>query len=217
MYTCPRVLHSAFLSAATLPGSTSGKEPICHCRTHKRSLGWEDLLEEDMEAYSMHSHLGKSHEQRSLVGYSSQGAWSRTQLKQLGTQSKVRYINFCFQILKHTHTHGTSLVVQWLRRHTSNEVGTDSIHGWGWQSHMPCSKTNKFKKLKYKIKIQTHTPGTLKASQAWLKVEWFKRPQAPTFSFGSSLKNDLEMPGHVSLHCLGHCWSSQNHLEADEV
>ena len=25
----------------------------------------------------------------------------------------------------------TSLVVQWLRRHTSNEVGTDSIHGWG--------------------------------------------------------------------------------------
>ena len=26
-----------------------------------------------MEAYSMHSHLGKSHEQRSLVGYSSQG------------------------------------------------------------------------------------------------------------------------------------------------
>ena len=74
-------------------------------------------------------------------------------------------------------------MVQWLRRHASNEVGTDSIHGWGWQSHMPCSKTSKFKKLKYKIKIQTHTPGTLKTSQAGLKVEWFKCPQAPTFSF----------------------------------
>ena len=33
------------------PGGTSGKEPACQCRTHKRraqSLGWEDPLEEGM-------------------------------------------------------------------------------------------------------------------------------------------------------------------------
>ena len=36
-------------------GSTSGKEPTCQSKRHKRqvqSLGWEDPLEEDMETHS---------------------------------------------------------------------------------------------------------------------------------------------------------------------
>ena len=39
------------------PGCTSGKEPTCQCRRHKRqgldpSLGWEGTLEEGMAAHS---------------------------------------------------------------------------------------------------------------------------------------------------------------------
>ena len=57
------------------PGGTSGKEPACHFRRHEtwvRSLGWEDPLEKEMAPHS--SILsGKSHGQRSLVGYSPLG------------------------------------------------------------------------------------------------------------------------------------------------
>ena len=56
------------------PGSTSGKEPACQCRRHKRwgvwFLGWGDPLEEGMATnYSVLSE--ESHGQGSLAGYSS--------------------------------------------------------------------------------------------------------------------------------------------------
>jgi len=52
------------------PAGTSGKEPTCQCRRHKRqvrSLGWEDPLEEDV---GIHSSIcaRESHGQRSLAG-----------------------------------------------------------------------------------------------------------------------------------------------------
>ena len=34
------------------PGGASGKEPACQCRRWKRSLGWEDPLEEGMATHS---------------------------------------------------------------------------------------------------------------------------------------------------------------------
>ena len=70
------------------------------------------------------------------------GAWwaavyavtqSRTQQKRLSSSS--------IQILFKTMG-GTSLVVQWVRIHTPNAGGQDSIPGWGTRSHMlqlrPC-------------------------------------------------------------------------------
>ena len=54
------------------PGDTSGKEPACKCWRHDSwggFLGQEDLLEAGMATHSS-IFAWKSHEQRSLVGYS---------------------------------------------------------------------------------------------------------------------------------------------------
>ena len=68
------------------PGDTSGKEPVCQCKRHKksrvRSLGPEDPLEEGMATHSNILTSG-SNGQRSLAGYGSWVAKSRTGLKLL--------------------------------------------------------------------------------------------------------------------------------------
>ena len=54
------------------PRDASGKEFTYQCRRHDtqvRSLGWEDPLEEGMQLTPVFL-PGKSHGQRSLVGYS---------------------------------------------------------------------------------------------------------------------------------------------------
>ena len=50
----------------------SGKEFICNAGTRVQFLCWEDPLEKDMATHSIFF-LGKSHGQRSLVGYSPWG------------------------------------------------------------------------------------------------------------------------------------------------
>ena len=60
-------------------GGTSGKEPVCQCRSHKRHRldpSREDHLEEGRAKHSSILH-GESHGQRSLVGYS---AWDCIEL-----------------------------------------------------------------------------------------------------------------------------------------
>ena len=51
------------------PGGSDGKEATCNAEGQALILGWEDPLEKEMVTHS--SFLpGKSHEQRSLTGYS---------------------------------------------------------------------------------------------------------------------------------------------------
>ena len=64
---------TVLLLAQGLPGGPSGKELSCQCRRHKRCRFdpwvWEDPLEE-VTATTPVFLPGKSHGQRSLVGYS---------------------------------------------------------------------------------------------------------------------------------------------------
>ena len=60
---------------AGIPGGASSKEPTRQCRRHEmwvRSLGQEDPMKKEMEPTPVFL-PGKSHGQRSLVGYSSWG------------------------------------------------------------------------------------------------------------------------------------------------
>ena len=47
----------------------------------------------------------------------------------------VLWCQVCIYYFK-VHTHGTSLVAQWLRLHTPNAGGPGSIPGQGTRSHM---------------------------------------------------------------------------------
>ena len=61
------------------PSGASGKESACQCRRQKTglgSLGWEDPLEEAWQPTPIFL-SGKSHGQRSLVGYN---LWGRKEL-----------------------------------------------------------------------------------------------------------------------------------------
>ena len=55
----------------SFPNGSAGKEPTCQCRRH-RFLGWEDPLEKERQPTPVFL-PGKSHGQRSLVGYSPWG------------------------------------------------------------------------------------------------------------------------------------------------
>ena len=68
----PSILYGSY-------GGVSGKEPTCQCRRCKRlgfypwvTLGWEDFLEEEMAPTPVFL-PGKSHGQKSLMGYSPRG------------------------------------------------------------------------------------------------------------------------------------------------
>ena len=59
------------------PGGSEGKALACNAADRARSVGWEDPLEKEMATCSL---PGKSHGQRSLVGYS---AWGRKESDRL--------------------------------------------------------------------------------------------------------------------------------------
>ena len=65
-----------FMSPLKKAGGASGKESVCLCRktkeTRVRSLGWEDPLVQGLTVFPVFL-PGKSHGQRSLVGYSPWG------------------------------------------------------------------------------------------------------------------------------------------------
>ena len=50
----PVIILQLFIEEKGFPGGTSGKEPACHCRRHRRHrlLGWEDPLEKGMATHS---------------------------------------------------------------------------------------------------------------------------------------------------------------------
>ena len=58
------------------PGGTVVKNPPAKQETQVQSLGWEDPLEEEIATHPVFL-PGKSHGQRSLVGYS---PWDRKEL-----------------------------------------------------------------------------------------------------------------------------------------
>ena len=64
-----------------LPRWRHGKEPVCQCRRHKRSLGQEDPLEEEMAAHS--SILAW----RILAGYSPKGRKESDTTEQLSMRA----------------------------------------------------------------------------------------------------------------------------------
>ena len=63
------------VTSVGFPGGTSGKEPTCHCRRHKKH-GFKDPLEEGMATHSSIL-AGESHGQRSLADYH---LWGRKEL-----------------------------------------------------------------------------------------------------------------------------------------
>ena len=62
-----------FMNPLKKAGGASGRESVCLCRktkeTRVRSLGWEDPLVQGLTVFPVFL-AGKSHGQRSLVGYS---------------------------------------------------------------------------------------------------------------------------------------------------
>jgi len=78
------------------PGGTSGKEPACQWRRHKkcrfkpwvRKIPWRRAWQPTPVILS-----GESHGQRSLVGYNSQVTKSQTGLKRLSTHAIYIYIH----------------------------------------------------------------------------------------------------------------------------
>ena len=93
-----------------LPRWLSGREPACQCRRQEmqvQSLGWEDLLEEEMATHSIFL-PGKFHGQRSLVGCS---LWGREELD-MTEQLNVIHLHLLKSVglcpvpdLRHFHSH----------------------------------------------------------------------------------------------------------------
>ena len=74
-----------------LPRWLSGKESACNAGETVRSLGWEGPLEKEMATHSVIL-AGKSHGQRSLVGYSPWGG--RRVRHDLVTEHKDKCYNY---------------------------------------------------------------------------------------------------------------------------
>ncbi|KAM7231060.1 hypothetical protein CapIbe_017505 [Capra ibex] len=77
--------------AIELPWWLSGKESACQCRRHRfNSLGQEDPLEKEMATHSVFL-PGKSHGQRSLMGYSPWGCKESATMERRGNAKQGSY------------------------------------------------------------------------------------------------------------------------------
>ena len=95
------ILYKACWWQLSVPGGTSGKEPACQCRRHKRRWfdPWVRKISWRRKQQPTPVFLpGKSHGQRSLLGYSSWG-W-----KELDTTEHT-CMHMCARAHTHTDTH----------------------------------------------------------------------------------------------------------------
>ena len=127
-----------------LPKWSSGKEPACWCRRHKRYrfILWVGKIPWRRKWQHTPVFLpGKFHGQRSLVEYGPRGS------KELDTTECV-----CTCIHTHTHTHTTAKAcpqvgtepvfrMKHLQKEKENTLIPETIHGWemeDWKQVMPC-------------------------------------------------------------------------------
>ena len=94
-FTGVHPLHFKKKDHQGFPGCASGNEPACQCRRHKRQEfdPWVGKIPWRWAQQPTPVFLpGKSHGQKSLVGYSPQGHSELTELKWLSTYYTQRYL-----------------------------------------------------------------------------------------------------------------------------
>ena len=99
--TCYHLFQWQMLELSGFPGSTSGKEPACQCRRHKR-LGFDCWVKKIPWRWAWPRTpvflAGEIMEKRSLAGSVHSVAKSWTQLKQLSTHAHWNFLEVCFSL-----------------------------------------------------------------------------------------------------------------------